>query len=153
MTFCSWLLSLKIVLSRFNHYVLSLEYEFHCMDVCVCSVVQLCLTLCDPMNGNPPDSSVHGIFPARILEWVAIFSSRDAYPAGISHLLHCRQILYCWATWEAQLIVITHIYWAPPLCRHSSQYFVSINLFYLTYLKVVNNIILLSHMGKPSLGE
>lgn len=31
---------------------------------------QLCLSLCNPMNCSPPDSSVHGIFQARILEWV-----------------------------------------------------------------------------------
>ena len=35
---------------------------------------QSCLILCDPMGCSPPSSSVHGIFPARILEWVAIFS-------------------------------------------------------------------------------
>ena len=29
-------------------------------------------TLCDPIDGSPPDSSVHGILQARILEWVAI---------------------------------------------------------------------------------
>ena len=33
---------------------------------------QSCLTLCDPMNCSLPGSSVHGIFQARILEWVAI---------------------------------------------------------------------------------
>ena len=37
----------------------------------VCSVVQSCPTLCDPMNNTPPRSSVHGVFQARILEWVA----------------------------------------------------------------------------------
>ena len=38
---------------------------------------QLCLTLCDPIDGSPPSSSVHGIFQARVLEWVAIaFSVR-----------------------------------------------------------------------------
>ena len=37
-----------------------------------CSVIQSCLTLCDPMNCSPPGSSVHGISQARILEWVAI---------------------------------------------------------------------------------
>ena len=31
-----------------------------------------CLTLCDPINGNPPGSPVPGILQARILEWVAI---------------------------------------------------------------------------------
>ena len=44
-------------------------------------VTQLCPTLCDPMDGSPPDSSVHGIFQARILEWVAIsFSRRSSQP-------------------------------------------------------------------------
>ena len=32
-----------------------------------------CLTLYDPMDGSLPDSSVHGMSQARILEWVAIF--------------------------------------------------------------------------------
>ena len=36
-----------------------------------CSVVQLCLTFCYPMDCSPPGSSVHEIFQARILEWVA----------------------------------------------------------------------------------
>ena len=39
-------------------------------------VAQLCPTLCDPMDGSPQDSSVHGIFQARILEWIAISFSR-----------------------------------------------------------------------------
>ena len=35
-------------------------------------VAQSSLTLCKPMNCNSPGSSVHGIFQARILEWIAI---------------------------------------------------------------------------------
>ena len=35
-------------------------------------IAQLCLTLCNPMNCSLPGSSVHGIFQARVLEWVAI---------------------------------------------------------------------------------
>ena len=35
-------------------------------------VAQLCPSLCDPMNYNLPGSSFHGIFQARILEWVVI---------------------------------------------------------------------------------
>ena len=38
--------------------------------------LQSCLTLCDPMDCNPPGSSVHGIFQARIPEWLAIPFSR-----------------------------------------------------------------------------
>ena len=33
--------------------------------------------LCDPMDCSPPGSSVHGILQARILEWVAMPSSKD----------------------------------------------------------------------------
>ena len=46
--------------------------------VCVCLVVQSCLTLCDPVNYSPPSSSVHGILQARILEWGAIPFSRGS---------------------------------------------------------------------------
>ena len=35
-------------------------------------VAQSCPTLCDPMDCSLPGSSIHGIFQARVLEWVAI---------------------------------------------------------------------------------
>ena len=35
-------------------------------------LLQSCLTLCDPIDGSPPDSPVPGILQARMLEWVAI---------------------------------------------------------------------------------
>ena len=44
----------------------------------MCPVIQLCLTLCDPMDCSPSSSSVHGTLQARILEWVAISSSRGS---------------------------------------------------------------------------
>ena len=37
-----------------------------------------CVILCDPMDCSPPGSSVHGIHQARILEWVAMYSSRGS---------------------------------------------------------------------------
>ena len=44
------------------------------------SVTQSCPTLCDPIDGSPPGSSVHGIFQARVLEWGAIaFSEYDVW--------------------------------------------------------------------------
>ena len=55
--------------------VLFLGREFERESVCVKSL-QLCPTPCDPMDCSLPDSSVHGILPARILEWVAISVSR-----------------------------------------------------------------------------
>ena len=43
---------------------------------CEGEVDQSCLTLCNPMDCSPPGSSVHGIFQARVLEWIAISFSR-----------------------------------------------------------------------------
>ena len=47
-----------------------------CASPLLCLVVQLYPTLCDPMDCSPPGSSVHGILQARILDWVAMPSSR-----------------------------------------------------------------------------
>ena len=47
-----------------------------CFYHVLCQCAQSCPTLCNPMDCSPQVSSVHGIFQARILEWVAIFSSR-----------------------------------------------------------------------------
>ena len=54
-----------------------------------------CSILCDPMNCNPPGSTVHGILQARILEWVSIPFSRRSFPTERLNLglPHCRQIL------------------------------------------------------------
>ena len=50
------------------------------MCVCVC-VSESCPTPCNPMDSCLPDSSVHGILQAGILEWVAIlFSRRSSWP-------------------------------------------------------------------------
>ena len=70
--------------------------------MCVCSVVQECPPLCDPMDYSLPGSSVHGIFQARILEWVAISSfSGSSWPWDRTHV-SCtgRWILYHWVIWE-----------------------------------------------------
>ena len=72
------------------------------------SVTQSCLTLCDFMDYGPPDSSVHGIFQARILEWVAICYSRgSSWPRGQTRIscVSCtdKWILYHSATWEANV--------------------------------------------------
>ena len=44
----------------------------HKLSLCRAEVAQSCPTLCDPMDCSPPGSSVHGVFRAWILEWVAI---------------------------------------------------------------------------------
>ena len=42
--------------------------------------LQSCPTLCDPIDGSPPGSSVLGILQARVLEWVAIISIYKSCP-------------------------------------------------------------------------
>ena len=71
--------------------------------VCVCAYS--CPTLCCPVDCSPPGSSVHGIYRARILEWVAISSCRgSSWPRDQTCILciSCigRRILYHCATCE-----------------------------------------------------
>ena len=53
-------------------------------------VAQSCPTLSDPMDCSLPGSSVHGIFQARVLEWVAIAFSNIMYSIMLKLI-----ILYC----------------------------------------------------------
>ena len=67
------------------------------------------LLFCDPMDYSPPGSSVHGISQARILEWVAILSSRGSTQSrDQTHVswISCigRWILYHCATWPKSLL-------------------------------------------------
>ena len=48
--------------------------------MCECSVTQSCLTFWDHVDCSPPVSSVHGIYQARILEWLAMPFSRGIFP-------------------------------------------------------------------------
>ena len=49
----------------------------------MCLVAQSCPTVCDPSDYSLPGSSVHMVFQARILEWVAISSLGDILNPGI----------------------------------------------------------------------
>ena len=57
----------------------------------------------DLTDCSPPDSSVHRLLQARMLEWVAISSSRESSWSRDETCVSCtgRQILYHWSTWEA----------------------------------------------------
>ena len=65
-------------------------------------VAQLCLTLCNPMDCSLPGSSVHGIFQARVLEWVAIsFSRGSSWPRDRTWVFHIiGRHFTIWATRE-----------------------------------------------------
>ena len=57
------------------------HYENYSLQLC--SVAQLCPTLCDPIDYRPPGSSVHGILQIRILEWLPLPSPGDLPDRGI----------------------------------------------------------------------
>ena len=69
----------------------------------LCSAARSCPILCDPMDCSLPSSSVHGIFQARILEWVAISFSRGSSLPRDQTCISCigRRLLYHCAPWEA----------------------------------------------------
>ena len=84
---------------------------FHFVPALCAKLLQLCLTLCDPMDSSPPGSTVHGILQERILEWVAISSSREDLPnSGIEPAFLMSPALgdgffTTSATWEVPLAV------------------------------------------------
>ena len=65
--------------------------------------LQSYLTLFDPMDHSPPGSSVHEILQARILEWVAMLSSRECPQPRDQTCVSCTAggFFTHWATWEA----------------------------------------------------
>ena len=67
--------------------------------------LQLCLTLCDPIEGSPPGSPVPGIFQAKTLEWVAIsFSNALKWKVKVKLLSRVRMLATPWtAAYQAPL--------------------------------------------------
>ena len=74
--------------------------------------LQSCPTLCDPIEGSPPDSPVPGILQARTLEWVAIsFSNAWKWKVKVKALSRVRPLATPW----------TAAYQAPPSMGFSRQ--------------------------------
>ena len=111
---------------------------------CCCLVARSCPALWDPTDCSLPGSSVHGIFQARILQWIAVPYSRGIFltPGSNPCLLHSRQTLYhlnhqrnsyqlhsqlassdllCWALGSMKKLI--HIFEAQKeqLARHHKQ--------------------------------
>ena len=72
------------------------------METLVCISHSVLSTLCDPMGCSLPGSSVHGILQARILEWVAISSSRGSSWSRDQIQVSCiaGKLFTIWATGE-----------------------------------------------------
>ena len=97
-----------LVGSNLHSFYILFNYQWlSSFAVSVLCCAKLCLTLCNPVGCSPPGSSVHGILQARILEWVAMASSRgSSQPRDQTHIpcISCTAggCFTCWATREAQ---------------------------------------------------
>ena len=69
---CSFLFISILPLTCSNHWFIN-------DDLCVCVISHFsCVQLCDPMDGSPPGSPIHGVLQARTLEWMAMSPSRGS---------------------------------------------------------------------------
>ena len=84
-------------------------YKFACMTSCVCwcwggrGVTQSSLSLCNLVDCSPPSSSVHGISQARILEWVAISSTKASLQPRDQTCVSCIGCCCC-CCWVALVV-------------------------------------------------
>ena len=93
------ILSLEAILTLRGTYLGNKENERES------EITQLCLTLCDPMDYSLRGFSVHGTFQTRVLDWVAISSSRGSSPhrdwTWVSHIAY--RCFTIWATRESPI--------------------------------------------------
>ena len=106
-----------------------------CPNVCAESLSHV--RLCDPVADNPPGSSGHGIFQARIPEWGAVSYSRGfSRPRNWTHVSCISyiswQIIYHCATWEALCSSNSNLIKDKSMCG----YFINTNLMKEILLRV-----------------
>ena len=114
---CSNFIDIPIAIQLYQHHLLKRLSFLYCIFslLCcrltdhrymhVCSIAKSLLTLCNLINCSLPCFSVHGIFQARILEWVTISFSRGTSWPRVWTWVSCvscigRQILYHWTPWD-----------------------------------------------------
>ena len=134
-------------LKRFDSeglYLLNLLSSFSFLRVLEWVIVtQLCSTLCDPMDGNPPGFSVHGILQARILEWVfPIPFSSGIFPTQGLNPVSCMagRFFTVWATRETLWFILKWRIIALQCCIHFCHTSTWISHRY-TYLPFLLNLL------------
>ena len=102
--------------------------------MCACSVAQLYLILCSPMDGSTPDFSVHGILAGKNTGADYHFLHQGIFPNQRSTHVFCisRQIPYYWATWEAPCINCLFLPMALP-CLPFTSWWTCVFMFCLRF--------------------
>ena len=73
------------------------DWHIHTATAAAAKLLQLCPTLCDPIDGSPPGSPVPGILQARTLEWVAIsFSNAWKWEVKVQSLSRVQLLVTPW---------------------------------------------------------
>ena len=110
-SFISWNISTKRIFSAIALCYPEVAF-IYIYAAATAKSLQSCLTLCDPIDRSPPDSSVPGILQARTLEWVAIsFSNAWKWKVKGKSLSRVRLLATPW----------TAAYQAPPSMGFSKQ--------------------------------
>ena len=100
------------LLFLYMYILLLLLITKSCLYILLLLITKSCLTFATPMDCSPPGSSVHGIFQARILEWVATFFSGGIFLTQGSnlHLLH----------WQVGSLPLSHQ--GNPVCMYYQRF-------------------------------
>ena len=139
---------LKYTLKVYNSISLGIWQIPMCVCVCVCVCTLSCVQLFMIPWTILPQAALHGIFQAKILEWVAIsYSRRSSWPRDQIHI-SCigRWILNHCTTWEAHIPVkpIQFKKWLFPLPpEYSPSYFTVHPSFYSQSWNVHHSILVL----------
>ena len=103
--------------------------------------LQSCPTLCNPMDSSPPDSSVHRILQARILEWVSIsFSRVFVYPKQTWLNALCSNSAASDAVFSIICLNVSFLCWSASFLKAGSKYI----LLVFEYLKPCLKILMMT---------
>ena len=110
--------SLKLLLSLwlgnllYKWYWLSQKYQIMSISpcMCVCSVAQLCLTPCNPIDCRLPGSSVHGIFQARIVEQKKKKNTEAGCQLLLQGNLRTQESNPRFLHWQVDSLALSHLY-------------------------------------------
>ena len=113
---------LFLILSIHLHLSCSFSSIFPSAAAAAAKSLQLCPTLCDPIDGSPPGPAVPGILQARTLEWVAISSSNAwKWKVKVKSLSRVRLLVTPWtAAYQAPLSMGFSRQDDPPRFRKKS---------------------------------